>query len=157
VDDSLGTYDFFASDKPIKSFAAGNSSQKEPDLIFFNPLGFRRPGTSDPVVIVEFKRPGDEKPSQDPVRQVLGYIDELKNSQVRDIDGEVVSDIGKDTPFECIIICELTAGSRKLFERSLAQHPTPDGEGYYGWSTVHNAHLRVISFKKMLRDAELRN
>lgn len=157
VDDSLGTYDFFASDKAISSLTVESPSQKEPDLIFFNPLGFRRPGTNDPVVIVEFKRPGDDRPSQDPVRQVLGYIDELRSAKVKDVDGGIVADIGIKTPFECIIVCELTAQSRKLFEGSLAQHPTPDGEGYYGWSTVHNAHIRVISFAKMLRDAELRN
>jgi hypothetical protein len=127
------------------------------DIIFFNPLGFRREGTSDPVVIVEFKRPGDEKPSQDPINQVLTYIEELQASKVRDIDGGVVSDIDKHTPFECFIVCELTDSARKQFEKSIAQHPTPDGEGYYGWSSPHNAHVRVISFKKMLRDAEQRN
>ena len=115
VDDSLGTYDFFSSDKPISSFADGNNSHREPDLIFFNPLGFRRPGTSDPVLIVEFKRPGDAKPTQDPVRQVLGYIDDLRNSRVKDIDGAVVSDIGRETPFECIIVCELTAPTPQAF------------------------------------------
>ena len=150
LDDSLAAYDFFASDKAISSLTDDSTSKKEPDLIFFNPLGFRRENTADPIVIVEFKRPGDEKPSQDPIGQVLGYIDELRGSRVRDIDGGVVSDIGDDTPFECFIVCELTGSTRKQFERTIAQHPTPDGEGYYGWSSHHNAHIRVISFKKML-------
>jgi hypothetical protein len=157
VDDSLGTYQFFASDKAINLLAQDTSSRKEPDLIFFNPLGFRREGMSDPVVIVEFKRPGDERPSQDPVRQVLRYIEELRGSHVTDVDGGVVSNISKDTPFECIIVCELTPASRTLFESSLAQSPMPDGQGYYGWSKAHNAYIRVMSFTKMLRDAELRN
>lgn len=157
LDESLGTYEFFASDKSISSLADGTSSKKEPDLIFFNPLGFRRQGTSEPVVIVEFKRPGDDKVSQDPVPQVLNYIDELRGSRVRDIDGGVVSDITADTPFECIIVCDLTPATRRIFEGGLAQSPTPDGQGYYGWSRIHNAHIRVISFNKMLRDAELRN
>ncbi|WP_340693481.1 ATP-binding protein [Hyphomonas sp.] len=157
LDDSLAGYEFFASDKSIKSLTVDTESRKEPDLLFFNPLGFRREGTSDPVVVVEFKRPGDEKPSQDPIGQVLGYIEELQNAKVRDMDGEVVSDISEATPFECIIVSELTNGTRRLFEKSLAQNPTPDGDGYYGWSQRHNAHIRVISFHKMLRDAELRN
>jgi hypothetical protein len=157
VDEALGTYDFFASDKPIKSFAENTESRKEPDLVFFNPLGFRRPGTSDPVTIVEFKRPGDDRLSQDPVRQVLGYIEELRGARVNDVDGAVISDITKDTPFDCIIVCDLTPPARIQFESSLAQTPTPDGQGYYGWSRTHNASIRVISFAKMLRDAELRN
>jgi hypothetical protein len=157
IDDSLATYEFFASDKAISALAKNSGSKKEPDLIFFNPLGFRREGTSDPIVIVEFKRPGDEKPSQDPIGQVLGYIEELQGSEVRDIDGGVISDIDNRTPFECFIVCELTDSARKLFEKSIAQHPAPDGEGYYGWSSHHKAHVTVISFKKMLRDAERRN
>jgi len=44
-----------------------------------------------------------------------------------------------------------------LFEKSIAQYKMPDGEGYYGYSPRHSAYIRVISFKKMLRDAEQRN
>lgn len=62
-----------------------------------------------------------------------------------------------NAPFECVIVCELTGQTRALFEKSLAQNSTPDGEGYYGWSNRHRAHIRVISFQKMLRDAENRN
>lgn len=157
LDDSLSTYEFFASDKAINALAREANSRKEPDLIFFNPLGFRREGMAEPVVIVEFKRPGDERPSQDPVRQVLRYIEELRGSRITDIDGAVISDISDETPFECIIVCELTPATRLLFESSLAQSPMPDGQGYYGWSKPHNAHIRVITFSKMLRDAERRN
>lgn len=157
LDESLAGYDFFASDKPISSLTDDSDSSKEPDMIFFNPLGFRRSNTNDPVAIVEFKRPGDDLPSQDPIAQVLGYIDELRDSRVRTVEGEIISDIDKNTPFDCTIVCELTAASRRFFERSIAQHPTPDGDGYYGYSAPHNAYIRVISFQKMLRDAEMRN
>jgi len=157
LDDALSNYGFFCSDKPISSIVEGVASTKEPDGIFFNPLGFRREGSDEPIALVEFKRPGDERPSQDPLDQVLGYIENLRGHKVKGIDGERITDIGDRNQFECIIVCELTGPTRKRFERSLAQNPTPDGEGYYGWSREHNAHIRVISFKKMLRDAELRN
>lgn len=157
LDDSLAGYELFASDKKISALAGRAGSRKEPDIIFFNPLGFRREGANDPVVIVEFKRPGDERTSQDPVDQVLGYVEELRGSRVRDIEGSVISDIDEHTPFECIIVCELTEATRKQFSRSIAQSPTPDGEGYYGYSKPHNAYVKAVSFKKMLRDAERRN
>ncbi len=76
---------------------------------------------------------------------------------IRDIDGGIVSNIGEHTPFECIIICELTEAARKQFDKSIVQNPTPDGEGYYGYSKPHKAYVKVMSFKKMLRDAEQRN
>ncbi len=157
LDDSFGSYEFFASDKTIKSLTPDSKSTKEPDLVFFNPLGFRREGTNDPVAIVEFKRPGDERMSQDPVNQVLNYVDLLRNKTVRDVDGTVVTSIDEQTPFDCIIVCDLTAPTRRSLERSIAQNPTPDGEGYYGWSIPHKARIRVMSYAKMLRDAEVRN
>ncbi|MBB6178087.1 ATP-binding protein [Pseudorhizobium flavum] len=156
IDDLLSYYSFFASDKAMSSFGV-EGERKEPDLIFLNPYGFRREGTNDPVVVLEFKRPGDEQLSSDPVDQVLEYVEKLRSKTVRDQDGEVVSEVNEDTPFECIILCDLTEGARKKFQRSLAQHPTPDGLGYYGFSPNHRASLRVLSYRKVFRDAELRN
>lgn len=157
IDDLLAYYGLFASDKQIRVLAPDSGSQSEPDLIFFNPLGFRREGTNDPVVLVEFKRPGDERLSQDPVSQVLDYIEKLRSKTVRDIEGEIVSEIRDNTPFECYVICDLSETARRLLSRSQAPYETPDGEGYYGFAPNHHASIHVISFKKMLRDAELRN
>jgi hypothetical protein len=157
IDDLLAYYSFFASDKQIRMIATDADSSKEPDIIFFNPLGFHREGTNDPIALVEFKRPGDETPSKDPVDQVLEYIEKLRNRTVRDIEGAVISEIRENTPFECYVICDLTEGTRRLLSRSLAPHETPDGEGYFGFAPNHKAAIHVISFKKMLRDAELRN
>src|SRR5690606_30906585 len=128
IDDLLSYYSFFASDKSMTSFGV-EGEKKEPDLIFFNPHGFRRPGTNDPIVIIEFKRPGDEHLSSDPVDQVLEYIERLRSKTVRDIEGEVVAGIDEHTPFECIIICDLTDSARKKFRRSVAQTSTPDNFG----------------------------
>jgi hypothetical protein len=156
VDDLLSYYSLFASDKAMTALGI-DGQKKEPDLIFFNPYGFRREGTNDPVVIIEFKRPGDETLSRDPVDQVLDYIERLRSRTVRDIDGAIVSDINEHTPFECIVVCDLSEGARKKFQRSVAQHPTPDGLGYYGFSPNHKASIRVLSYAKLFRDAELRN
>lgn len=156
IDDLLSYYQFFASDKSLTSLGV-LGERKEPDLLFMNPVGFRREGTNDPVVIVEFKRPGDEEPSSDPIDQVLGYIEKLRSKTIRGPEGEIIGDISDTTPFECIVLCDLSAGARKRFERSVAQHPTPDGQGYYGFSPNHRASIRVVSYHKLFRDAELRN
>lgn len=157
LDDLLAYYSYFASDKQVRSFAEDSDSASEPDVTFFNPLGFRRNGTSDPVVIVEFKRPGDETTSSDPVNQVLEYIEKLRNKTVRAYDGEVVSEIGENTPFECYIVCDLTEGTRRLLARSIASYETPDGQGFFGYAPQHKALVNVISYRKMLHDAERRN
>lgn len=158
IDDLLSYYQFFASDKALSSLGiSGEGERKEPDLLFFNPFGFRREGTNDPVVIVEFKRPGDEKLSSDPIDQVLGYIEKLRDKTVRDAEGEVIDDIATNTHFECVVVCDLSEGAKARLRRSVAQHPTPDGLGFYGYSPAHNASIRVISYRKLFRDAELRN
>jgi hypothetical protein len=156
IDDLLSYYSFFASDKALTALGI-EGDRKEPDLVFFNPYGFRREGTNDPVVVIEFKKPGDEALSSDPVNQVLDYVERLRSKTVKGPEGEVVMDILDHTPFECIVICDLTAGAKKKFERSLAQNPTPDGMGYYGYSPRHNASLRVLSYAKVFRDAQMRN
>jgi hypothetical protein len=50
IDDLLSYYQFFASDKAMSAIGA-NGVRKEPDLLFFNPFGFRREDTTDPVVV----------------------------------------------------------------------------------------------------------
>jgi len=157
VDELLAYYEFFASDKQIGKIVSNSDSKLEPDLVFFNPLGFRRENTNEPVVIIEFKRPGDEVTTSDPINQVLGYIEKLQGKTVKTFDGETLNEIDDKTPFECYIVCDLSEGTKRLLERSLASHPTPDGNGYYGFAPNHNASIHVISYKKMLRDAELRN
>lgn len=157
LDESLSGYQFFASDKSIRSISQEGRESQEPDLVFVNPLGFRQPETDAPITIIEFKRPGDEKPSRNPVDQVLEYIEKLQNKTVKDVDGEVVSDITEKTPFRCIVVCDLTEGTKRQLSRSVAQMETPDGQGFYGWSKPHNASILVVSFQKMLRDAYLRN
>ncbi len=156
IDDLLSYYQFFASDKKLSSLGIKDES-KEPDLLFLNPFGFRREGTNDPVVIIEFKRPGDETLSSDPVDQVLGYIEKLRGKTVRDADGRIIDEINGSTPFECIVICDLSEGAKNRLRRGVAQHQTPDGLGFYGFSMNHNASIRVLSYKKLFRDAELRN
>jgi hypothetical protein len=157
LDESLAGYQLISSDKSIRSLVGEEGSLKEPDMVFFNPLGFRQEGTDAPITIIEFKRPGDKLPSSNPVDQVLEYIEEFRGHQVRGIEGEVISDITESTPFNCFIVCELTDETRRLLKRTVAQTPTPDGEGYYGWSPEHKATIQVMSFRKMLRDATIRN
>jgi hypothetical protein len=156
IDDLLSYYHFFASDKSMSAYGI-EGEHKEPDLLFLNPFGFRREGTNDPVVIIEFKRPGDEKLTSNPVEQVLGYIEKLRDKTVKDPEGQVISEITPTTPFECIVVCDLTEGAKAMLRRGVAQNPTPDQLGLYGYSPAHNATIRVISYKKLFRDAEVRN
>lgn len=157
IDDSLAGYELFASDKSMASFVRDAGSTKEPDIVFFNPLGFRRSNTNEPVCIVEFKRPGDGSVSGNPVDQVLKYIEELQDSTVVGIEGDVVTEINKQTPFKCYVICELTEETKSVLRRGIAHNETPDGNAMYGYSPTHNAMVHVLSFRHMIDQAYARN
>ena len=147
IDDRLAYYGFLLAEKPIGA-AAG---------IFLNPLGFRRRGTDDPVAVVVFAAPGGEEPPRNPVNQVLAFAEKLRGQTLRDIDGALISGIGAATPFECTVVCGLGEPMRRALKRGVARTETADGKGFFGFSPEHNAAVRVLSYDKMLDDAERRN
>jgi hypothetical protein len=161
LDDRLAFYSFFRSDKPFSTFTDGDSS-REPDLaIIFEPsLAFKREGLDEPVVIIEFKRPGRNEYDQNsnPVTQVLEYVDLFRaGNAVTDKNGKLIKPISMATRFVCYIIADFTENLKKVLRYSIASHPTADGEGFFGISTEHNASIEVMPYSKVLHDAKVRN
>ncbi|WP_155992658.1 hypothetical protein [Acidocella facilis] len=161
LDDRLAFYSFFRSDKPFSTFTEGDSG-REPDLaVIFEPsLAFRREGSDEPVVIIEFKRPGRTEYDQNsnPVTQVLEYVDLFRaGNAVTDKNGRVIKPITPATRFVCFVIADFTDNLKKVLRYSVASHPTADGEGFFGVSTEHNASIEVLPYSKILHDAKVRN
>lgn len=161
LDDRLAFYTFFRSDKPFRTFTDA-ASGKEPDLaiIFEQSLAFRREGRDEPVVIVEFKRPGrdDYDGNSNPVTQVLEYVDLFRAGKaVQDKNGRLVKSISEATRFVCYIVADFTDSLKRVLRYSPANHPTADGQGFFGVSTEHNASIEVLPYEKILQDARVRN
>ena len=81
IDDRLTFYEFWASDKEIRSFVQDSASQQRPDIVLFQGSAlFHRLGLKQPIVIVEFKRPArpDYSETENPINQVYNYIRELR-------------------------------------------------------------------------------
>lgn len=161
LDDRLAFYSFFRSDKPFSTFTEGESG-REPDLaVIFEPsLAFRREGSDEPVVIIEFKRPGrpDYDQNSNPVTQVLEYVDLFREGKaVIDKNGKVIKPITMATRFVCFVVADFTDNLKKVVRYSIAHHPTADGEGFFGYSPEHNASIEVLPYSKILHDAKVRN
>lgn len=161
LDDRLAFYSFFRSDKTFSTFTESDST-REPDLaVIFEPsLAFRREGTDEPVVIIEFKRPGrrDYDQNSNPVTQVLEYVDLFRaGNAVTDKNGKIIKQITMATRFVCYVIADFTDNLKKVLRYSIASHPTADGEGFFGVSTEHNASIEVLPYSKVLHDAKIRN
>jgi hypothetical protein len=160
LDERLAFFGYFASDKKVKSFVTEEGSGGEPDLAFFDVgLGFRRDLQRDPVIVVEFKRPGKEDYTEatDPYRQVVRYIGDLTNKTVKDHAGGVVTQIDDKTVFICYIIADLTNGLLDRLRGTPITKPTPDGKGRFGYVEDLRAYVEVIPYDKLWDDAYKRN
>ena len=160
MDDRLAFFNFFASDKPLKSYTDYESG-REPDIAFFydSCVAWRESErTCDTVILVEFKRPGLEAytDKNDPFIQLMDYVSLFKSGgTVRDRKGKVIAGIGANTAFHCYIVADVTAGLRKRLRGRF--DPTPDGKGLFGYTRNPDSYVEVIPYDKLVLDAHARN
>lgn len=162
LDDRLAFYTFFRSDKPFRTFVDGSTSGKEPDLaiVYDQSLAFRREGQDEPIVIVEFKRPGrdDYDGNSNPVTQVLEYVDLFRAGKaMHDKNGKLMKAISPSTRFVCFVVADFTDSLLKVVRTSPANNPTADGQGFFGISREHNCSIEILPYDKVLHDARVRN
>ena len=162
IDERLSYHSYLGSDKALSATPAETSSTKEPDLIIFNrPIALDN--QNDPsrafecIEIVEFKRPGrdDYTDAEHPVLQVMKYIEDIKDGTVKNRKGRPI-ELSSSTHFYCYVMCDITEKLRKILSR-MGFLETPDGQGLFHYAKNHNAYIEVMSYNKMLRQAEQRN
>ncbi|PVE77923.1 hypothetical protein, partial [Sphingomonas melonis] len=162
LDDRLAFYSYLKSDKPFTTFLTDSDSTREPDVavVFDRSLAFDREGTDEPIIIVEFKRPGrpNYSHSDNPVTQVLEYVNIMRNGGAfKDRTGRFRKPIPPSTRFICFVVADFTPKLVEVVSMSIAQNKSADGEGYFGFSPIHNAVVEVLPYNKLLHDARLRN
>jgi len=158
IDEKLNFTDFVSSDKPLNGGGSGR-----PDLIIYNKQMMFRGGdeAGNPITIFEFKRPqrddfitGSSK--EDPVDQVIRYVNDIKEGKYKTPKGRDIY-VASNTPFYGFVVCDLTQKVRDWLFKTKDFKPMPDGMGWYRWYDNNNLYIEVISWDKVLRDAELRN
>lgn len=162
LDDRLAFYSYLKSDRPFNTFLTETNSAREPDIavVFDRSLAFDREGTDEPIVIVEFKRPGRTSYSHadNPVTQVLEYVSIMRGGGAfKDRTGRIRKPIPESTRFICFVVADFTHKLVEMVSMSIAQSKSADGEGYFGFSPIHNAVVEVLPYNKLLHDAWLRN
>lgn len=160
VDDKLTYYEHWASDKSMKKILHVDGSLNRPDVLLFGGrTAYHRPGTDQPVVIIEFKKPArnDYTDEENPFTQIYSYIEELRSGTVLDKDGGVIQEVDERTPFFCYIIADITPNMRRWLKMAQVNVPLPGGGGYYGYNSDYNAFVQALSYKYVLKDARLRN
>jgi hypothetical protein len=159
LDDRLAFFNYFASDERLSSYTILDSDDR-PDLAFFydSCVAWREREDTDTIVIVEFKRPmrEDYSKGKDPVQQVLSYIKRLRETSGEvDVRGRAIRGIRSSTSFHCYVVADITP---QLEDRIIGRFAkTPDGQGYFGYTTNPAAFVEILPFGKVMQDARLRN
>jgi hypothetical protein len=161
LDEKLAYHTFLASDKPLNTNPHVEiKSSSEPDLLVFDKACAFAPAAEPPfpaVVIIEFKRPmrNDYNDKDNPVKQVLDYVSEIRSGKAKTPTGRPVF-TGKDTPFFCYVVADMT---QSLVDqvKLLDLIEMPDGQGYFGFRKQFNAYVEVVTYSKIISDAQKRN
>jgi hypothetical protein len=160
IDEGLSFHSILASDKKMKSVPElRTASNKEPDIIgcFYDRAITVGPDADDATgsaVVIEFKRPGrDDYSSSDPLRQITDRFFELQEGKVKSITGRPID--GKNMRFVGYFIADLTPSLRRSLRAHA--HETFDGGGYYQQVPNLPAYVEVISYERLIRNAQRRN
>lgn len=161
IDDRLSYHTYLASDKKMRSLPTINvSSDDRMDIaIFDQAMSFSAENdVLNSISIIEFKKAGRndmQKDDTNPINQVLRYVKEIRDGNVKKGNGRPFGNVS-NTAFFCYVIADLTE-TMKLAAENASLISTADGEGYFGYNASRNAYIEVISYDKLIKDAKQRN
>lgn len=159
IDERLCYHTLLTSDKKLNSVPGlKGTSGKEPDIFAFfydTPIGVSELENlpSGGVIIIEFKRPGRDNYDKDPADQIIQRFREISDGNVDDIDGRQINPA--NLRFTGYLIADLKPTLHKqVYGR---YHRTADNEGYFFNLAAGNGYIEIISYDKLVKDAERRN
>jgi hypothetical protein len=158
IDERLNFTSYLASDIP-----GDKKKGDRPDLLAYDQrVVFRGDNeASNPVTIFEFKKPqrddfANPSSKEDPIAQIVRYVNNVKEGKHLTPEGRKIL-IGENTPFYGFVVCDLTLKVEKWLHNEKDFKPMPDKLGWFSWFGNINLYLEVISWDKVLRDANMRN
>lgn len=162
LDERLNFTELVMSDQPIDK-VGGNI----PDLIiahklFDTKMAYRGGNDiSNPITIFEFKKPlrddfANESSKEDPILQIIRYRNKMKDGNGVTPEGRPII-VDDNTPFYGFVICDFNEKVRKWLERDKNFIEMPDKQGYYYYYSNIRLYIEVMSWDKVVKDAEMRN
>ena len=158
VDERLNFTNYVSSDVPLD----GKNTER-PDLLVYNRRVLFRGDNeaSNPITIFEFKKPQRDdfvNPSsqEDPVQQIVRYVNGIRDGKYKTPEGRKML-VAENTPFYGFVVCDLTSKVEAWLEREKDFKPMPDRLGWFQWMGNINLYVEVISWDKVLKDAQMRN
>lgn len=158
IDERLNFTNFVSSDQPLD----GGTSERPDIIVYDNPVLFRGENeSSNPITVFEFKKPGRDdfvNPSsrEDPVQQIIRYVNNIRKGKYKTPKGRQIR-VSNNTPFYGYVMCEISEKVKDWLENEKDFKPMPDGMGWFNWVGNINLYIEVLSWEKVLKDAEMRN
>lgn len=158
VDERLNFTAFISSDLPLD----GRKGDRADLLIYNNRISFRGDNeASNPITIFELKKPNRDDfaapaSREDPIEQIVRYVNKIRDGKLQTPKGREIL-VTENTPFYGFVICTLTAKVKRWLEREKDFKPMPDGLGWFHWRDNIRLYMEVLSWDKVLKDANMRN
>ena len=158
IDERLSYCDYISSDIPFDN----NPKEERTDILMLDmPVAVSDEQNTgreyETIIILELKRPmrDDYTLSENPITQMLDYVDRLSSNTVTDKYKRPIK-VGENTQFYLYAVCDLTLKLRKVAETHDFKE-TPDKMGMYKYHDKKRAYMEILSFDKLIGDAEKRN
>lgn len=158
LDERLNFSTYISSEKPINK---GNGDRTD-ITIFNNRVAFRGENEmSNPITIFEFKKPqrddfANASSKDDPVQQIIRYVNQIRDGKFKTPGNRDIL-VNENTPFYGYVVCDLSKKVATWLDREKNFTPMPDGLGWFQWFPNIRLYVEVLSWTKLLRDAEMRN
>jgi len=158
IDERLIFTHYIASELPLN----GGRTERPDLLVCGSRVAFRGDNeSSNPVTIFEFKRPGRDdfvNPSskEDPIQQTIRYVNNIRSGKFKTPEGRKIN-IDTNTPFYGYVVCELSQKVETWLEEEKDFKVMPDRMGWFKWIENINLYIEVLSWDKLLKDADMRN
>ncbi len=157
VDERLAFAQYFSSDVDFAALAEETESAERPDILIFDHVhGLRQTEQPSKVLLVEFKRPGRTKYTDDenPQLQVERYVRRLQSGALTDVRGRPIT-LDQNTIFYCFIVADIVG---KLADWTYSWQRTADGRGrIYRPNDGFRGSIELIGWDDLLKDARDRN
>ena len=166
IDEKLAFHHYLGSDKTFNSMPiTGSKSTQEPDIVAFelleNPTLISESHNLPlaAITIVELKKPlrNDYSYSEEknPLGKTLEYLELIRNGGAFTANGRPIPG-SENIPGFCYLIADLTPSLIKQC-RYFSFTPTAGQDGYFGYNPNYKAYIEVISYDKLINDAQKRN
>lgn len=158
LDERLNFTTYYSSDKPLN----GGKSGRTDLTIFHKRIAFRGENQpSNPITIFEFKKPqrddfANPSSEEDPIQQIIRYVNDIRDGKYKTPKGRDIL-VNDNTSFYGYVVCDLNQKVKNWLHREKNFTEMPDGQGWFDWQNNIRLYVEVLSWDKILRDAEMRN